>query len=65
MRLLGSSFAAVLLQGTMILLVLAGLGACICVPRCLANRAGKRRRGDAKGGWIGLTQLGGSRTAED
>lgn len=53
------------MQGTIVLLVLSGLGACICLPRCIANQRGKRRRGDLKGAWIGMTPLGGTRTAED
>lgn len=47
-------------SGTIALLVVLGVILCLCLPRALANRnIAKRRRGDGKGGWIGLTQLGG------
>lgn len=47
-------------QGTIALLVVLGVILCLCLPRALANRnIAKRRRGDGKGGWIGMTQLGG------
>lgn len=54
-------------QGSVASLVVLGALVCLCLPRALANRnIARRRRGDGKGGWIGLTQLGGARpVAED
>ena len=48
-------------------LVVLGVGILVCIPRCLASRRVRRqRRGDGKGGWIGMTQLVGSqRVAAD
>jgi type II secretory pathway pseudopilin PulG len=50
-----------------LVLVVLGVLVCLCLPRVLASRnTARRRRADGKGGWIGLTQLGGGhQVAED